>query len=851
MKALDIFAAARSYLRQGWSVVPLPRGKKAPKIAGWPDLRLAENELANHFGDGGNVGVLLGEPSGGLVDIDLDAPEVLGLATAFLPATGAVFGRASKPRSHSLYIVEHPATTSKFQDPMRPRDTAMIVELRSTGAQTIFPGSTHPEGEAIEWDEEGEPAHVDATDLLRAVRCLAAAALLVRYYPNDGSRHDFALALSGALTRAGWTAEQFGNFLGPVAEAAGDAETRDRIRAGEYSAARIQAGRPATGWPRVEKLLGRDVVRCLREWLEFSEIEHASTAPTSSAQKRGKSQATLLVDLAEGVLASGDLVLWHTPGAQPFATLTVADHRENWGLRSTVFRSWLFRQFFLATHSTPNPQAVQSALGMLTGRALFDGEEHEAFVRVAEHAGLIYIDLGDSGWHGIEIGPTGWSVVDNPPVRFRRARGVLSLPEPTKGGSIHDVFEFLNIDDSDYQILFLSCLATAFNPRGPYPILAFHGVQGCGKSTAATLFRKLTDPNEAPLRTPPRDERDLIIAATNAFVVALDNLSSIPQWLSDALCRLSTGGGFSTRELFSDSEETLFNTCRPVLLNGLEELAAQGDLLDRMVILRLAPIKETSRRDEKTFWRKFEALHPRLFGAVLDAVHTAFINSSKVQLSALPRMADFAIWATAAEGAFGVAPGTFMGAYHRNRGETNQIALESSQVALAILALLDQQPPGIWEGTAGKLLDALTPFVAESVQRSKFWPRTGQGMGRALDRITANLGAAGVSVWRLPRGRERVIRIAKGTHRNVGNVEPSLDAHQDDIHDVSDVFSPSSSVHEGDAREGRSPEPADNWYRPEPLPSGGWRCECGAIITSVIEWSKHTGVGGCPLKVRI
>lgn len=591
-------------------------------------------------------------------------------------------------------------------------------------------------------------------------------------------------------------------------------------------------------------------IRKARSGPASPDVRTASEASKSSALKGKKSQATILVDLTENVLANGQLELWHTPGGQPYATLTMAEHRENWGLRSSAFRSWSYRQYFVAMGSTPSSQAVQSALGVLMGRALFDGEEHEAFVRVAEHADFTYIDLGDPGWRAIEIGPSGWAVINNPPVRFRRARGMLPLPEPTRGGCVNDVFQFLNIDDCDYQILFLSCLVTALNPRGPYPILALHGVQGCGKSTAATLFRKLTDPNEAPLRTPPRDERDLIIAATNAYVVALDNLSSIPPWLSDALCRLSTGGGFSTRELFTDTEETIFAARRPVLLNGLEELAAQGDLLDRMVILRLAPIMETARRDEKAFWREFEAAYPQFFGAVLDAVHAASINSGKVRLPALPRMADFAILATAAEGVFGVAPGAFMDAYQRNRAETNQIALESSQVALALLALLDRQGVTFWEGTASQLLDELTPLVAESVQRSKFWPRTGQGMGRALDRIAANLGAAGVSVSRLPRGRERVIRIEKRGKQRSEMSETSPEAQKDDIYDVSDISAPLLSVHEDTASESNPPQAAAGWYRPEPLPGGGWRCECGWVGDDPLEWSRHTGIGGCPLKRR-
>jgi putative DNA primase/helicase len=262
--------AARKYLARGWQPLPIPLHKKAPAFTDWTSFRVDGN--AEEFFSGlGNIGVLLGEPSQRLVDVDLDAPEALTVSTYFLPPTGAVFGRATKPRSHCLYVVETPVSTAKFKDPTRPRDTSMIVELRSTGAQTIFPPSTHPSGELVQWHEAAEPAPVSAEELLRRVRSLAAAALLVRHYPAEGSRNEFALALSGALVRAGWSATDIGKFVRVVAEAAGDEETYDRVRAVKYSEQRIATERPTTGWTRLSELVGTNVVQRLREWLAITE----------------------------------------------------------------------------------------------------------------------------------------------------------------------------------------------------------------------------------------------------------------------------------------------------------------------------------------------------------------------------------------------------------------------------------------------------------------------------------------------------------------------------------------------------------------------------------------------------
>jgi len=170
-----------------------------------------------------NIGVLLGEPSNDLVDIDLDCDEAIRLAPKFLPKTGAVFGRKSRPRSHRLYVAPG-AKTKKFSCA-----DAMLVELRSTGAQTLFPPSVHPEGEKIRWYRLDSFEEVDADDLVASCENLAAACLLVRRWPAKGSRQDIALALAGAMLRAELAAEFAERFIELVAKAAGDDEVDKRV----------------------------------------------------------------------------------------------------------------------------------------------------------------------------------------------------------------------------------------------------------------------------------------------------------------------------------------------------------------------------------------------------------------------------------------------------------------------------------------------------------------------------------------------------------------------------------------------------------------------------------------------
>lgn len=194
---------------------------------------------------------------------------------------------------------------------------------------------------------------------------------------------------------------------------------------------------------------------------------------------------------------------------------------------------------------------------------------------------------------------------ENPPVRFRRPAGQGALPVPIHGGKLDELRPFLNLADEEEFCLICAWLVAAFRPGSPYPILYFVGEQGSAKSTATRVLRRLIDPNKAELRTAPRDERDLQIAANNSHIIALDNISRLDPWLSDAMCRLATGGGFATRELYTDLDEVLFDAKRPQLMNGIEEVAARGDFLERAIIITLLAIQDVARRDEKTFWAEF------------------------------------------------------------------------------------------------------------------------------------------------------------------------------------------------------------------------------------------------------
>ncbi len=257
---------------------------------------------------------------------------------------------------------------------------------------------------------------------------------------------------------------------------------------------------------------------------------------------------------------------------------------------------------------------------MIEAKAHFDAPERVVHIRVGGLDERLYLDLGDETWRAVEIDATGWRVIDNPPVRFRRAAGMQPLPVPVAGGSIETLRSFLNVQsDTDFVLVVAWALACLRN-RGPYPVIVLSGEQGSAKSTFSAILRALLDPNTAPLRALPREDRDLFIAASNGHVLAFDNVSGLPAWISDTLCRLATGGGFAVRQLYTDQDEVLFDAARPVILNGIEDIVTRPDLADRAVFLTLEPIPEERRRPEAELWAAFEAERPRILGVLLDAV---------------------------------------------------------------------------------------------------------------------------------------------------------------------------------------------------------------------------------------
>lgn len=450
---------------------------------------------------------------------------------------------------------------------------------------------------------------------------------------------------------------------------------------------------------------------------------------------------------------------------------------------ASSLRSELAAMFHQEYGQVPSSSAVADALAVLEGKGL-DQQPERLHIRVAER-GAVWLDLGHPEGRFAQVTDTGWTIEENPPVLFQRTRLIDPLPEPEHGGDLEELREYLNVDEEQW-LLVRGWLVAALMPSRPQPILILVGRQGSGKSTMARLLVDLVDPSKAPLRSPPRDPTDWAVTAAASYVIALDNCSQLPNWLSDALCRAVTGDGFLRRALYTDDNIAVSAFRRVLIINGIDLGALRGDLLDRAILLEPHPIRPEQRRQDQDLATRWRAARGLILGGLLDLVARTRRQLPEVHLTSMPRMADHAQALAALDKASGTSG---LRTYLRASTRALEDAIEGHPVAAAVERLMtDRETWG--PGTATDLLAELT---SREQPKDKDWPTKGQQLSGELRRAAQLLEEAGIQIESGLRhgGGHRGIRISRITHESPpGGSAPSLKDDEDDQDAQQPFFSP-------------------------------------------------------------
>jgi len=524
----------------------------------------------------------------------------------------------------------------------------------------------------------------------------------------------------------------------------------------EATAAMIEAQEKEAKTPKLPKNLDTDVAATLRELYRLKRFpptvqelagpegggtEKAAPEPEAGAKPSAATEAVKML---------GDVALWSDPQGRAFASIPDGEGgMEAVPLKSQKFTTWLEGAYYKRRGKALNSNARLEAVGILRSKAIFDGPTVEMHPRVAPTEGGIILDLGP-GKHSIKITQDGadalTALTASTVSELYRPRGMKALPDPvTTAGpaEVKELHGFLNLSDEGDFRLFIAQVLSWMLTDIPIPGMSINGEQGSAKTTNAKVAKALIDPHVVQERTKPADGRDLAIAANNQRILFLDNLSKLDYWLSDALCGLSTGYGFATRELYSDSEETIFTLRRPFILTGIIEVAKAPDLLDRLIIYHAPRISPENRRREKQFWADFDEAHPRILGGLLNVLAKALKIWPTIEApDDLPRMADFSLFGIAVEQAMDWPAGSFLEAYHENIERQNDVALANEPIATA---LKDHVREVFFDGPTA-LHNHLYAEVGEETRRAKHWPKSASALGARMRRIAPNLRAVGWTI---------------------------------------------------------------------------------------------------------
>lgn len=461
-------------------------------------------------------------------------------------------------------------------------------------------------------------------------------------------------------------------------------------------------------------------------------------------------------------LARAQCQLHHDADRNAVAVIRMPGRREVWRVYSSGFEDWLRAAYWRAKEMGVPETTMKSALATLAAAGIHDGDEIAVHVRAAQCEDGYLIDLGDEHWQAIHVTPQGWRVVNESPVYFTRMPSMRPLPMPVPMGVTHGdiglLWQHTNIP-ANRRVMVLAWLLDCFRPDTPFPVLELVGEQGSAKSTTQSVLRSLVDPNKVMLRGRPKTVEDVFVAAANNWLVSYENLSGLTAEQQDAFCTLSTGGGFASRQLYTNGEEHVMETKRPVVLNGIAVVATRPDLIDRVIHVDMPTIPPEARRDDADTSAAWERDRPLVFGALLDLFADALRILPSVKLAHKQRMADYERFGEAVARALGFEPGEFQRQYAELVRAGIDRALESNAVAQVLDKYFEERiSPWNWQGTAGQLYDLLNN---QTIPDRSTWPKSPKGLADQLRRIAPAYRAKGIEISHLGHSREGALwRIA-------------------------------------------------------------------------------------------
>lgn len=672
-----------------------------------------------------------------VVWVDCDSPESVAALAAFPLSPSMTVKSGSGENTHAYWFLTEPVELDRVEESNRQLAAFLGADARVADAARILrvPGTLNHKH-----DPPTEVRLETVTQVTYSVEALEAGLPVVETAVKAAERSRRTVPRTADIEDSGPTDRVLARLDG-VIETGNGWKARCPAHDDEHPSLSVDRGEDG---------------RCLLHCFAGCTVEDITQAlglgvgdlfDGSGDGEGSRSTAEILVGIAE----QAGVELFHDSAETAYARVPVDGHHEVWTVGSRKFKRWLRLQLREVEGRMARSEALNEAIELLCAQADFDGPEVEVALRSAWVPGGFAFNLADESGHVVTVTSEGWSVGVDSEARFVRRSSVQALPGPVPGGSIKLLRHYVNVESEEDFMLTVSWLLMALRPTGPFPALVVQGQQGSAKSTLSRVLKALVDPVKAPVRSLPSGLRDLAIMADANWVVVIDNLSGVKDTMSDALCRLATGGGFATRVLHTDDEERIFEQMRAVVLNGIDAVVTRQDLLGRSIVLRLPKIQQ--HRDEETFWAEFENDRPQILGALLDAASVALASWKTTHVEGL-RMADFARWAAAGAPAFGWTQEALLDAYEENLSGALKASLEGSVLAAVVMRLAEGHALPI-EDTPTVVRKLLKGSLTDEEAKEREFPANAQAMSVQLSRLAPALAEVGIEVVVTKRGSGR------------------------------------------------------------------------------------------------
>jgi len=792
-----------AFVDSGLSIIPITTGKKTPHsiLGGKHDLltRRSTRKNAEEWVAAGvkSWAVANGAVSNNLVTLDFDEKNYSDLYDLWYARLSddqkdivgtCVISITRNNGHHVRYRTETPQPTIKLSRSFIDDIVETTSEVRGEGSYALIPpssGYTFIKGDLEHLPSVTDEMHEELIDVLRTFNEVEdEPATEYEWKPTDtisgdrpGDRLKALMSWEEILTPHGWVNEGNNQWRRPGKKVGeGISATTDHAGVPMFYVF-SSAATPFTENKGYDKF---HVFALLNYKGNFSEAAKAAAElypdeSSTGGDVAGRDEVTQATQLVESIVGDPAIELFHDEYGTGFVCMPVGDHRQILALSSREFKTLFSKTFYQANKKrTPSSTTLNNALGVLEGIAAFDGKEYQLKNRVTFVDDTVLYDLTNDSHQVVRVNKDGWTVENNPPILFRRYPHQSSQVTPIRGGNVAEALDFVNVTDSDLRILFVVYLVSLFIPGYVHPMPYVFGAQGSAKSSFSRVLRRLVDPSKTEVLIFPKDRQELAQHLSHYYLSFYDNLHSISQDMSDVLCQAITGGGFSKRRLYSDSEDVIFSLKSNVGLNGISLISDKPDLLDRSILFELERIEEENRKDESEMALAFEMARPRILGAIFDAVVGALSRYPNIELTSKFRMADFTKWGAAIAETLGIGQDNFIAAYRRNVDSQNAEVIEGDMIATLIVGFMESNNE--WRGNMTELLKILTEKLLDpSLDAHYVLPKSPKDLSRLLSVLKVPLQSVGIHMDRTRNHSGRVIVLRKVSADTVTSVTSVTD----------------------------------------------------------------------------